>query len=331
MILFFFFPNDTSIISISKRCQNRMGINCFCFPAVAPFIGFVQYRPIPVKSSTFETGERDSELTRYRAFFFFLPPFFRHASILFAIRILSFSPSPNFQPRIISYHIAVLCIYIYVYIFSSALGTEKQKGKLIGWFDLPDNLSLIRDDLAIIGGRISRYILLLKQIYLCIIIHAYTRSCIFDFVFLCFFPPLPPPSSFYFDRKAIYFSTAFERAYDFLVFCDKRWLLNRTTISELVFYYALRFFFFSLLYTSPTIVSHTEKKKKEKKKQKKQRSSVHALNVGNVKFELPFSRLLGGFRLYVRPELSSWRTRCKQLGFPVSYRCQPIGHPSEIP
>lgn len=114
MILFFFFPNDTSIISISKRCQNRMGINCFCFPAVAPFIGFVQYRPIPVKSSTFETGERDSELTRYRAFFFFPPPFFRHASILFAIRILSFSPFPNFQPRIISYHIAVLYIYMYI-------------------------------------------------------------------------------------------------------------------------------------------------------------------------------------------------------------------------
>lgn len=164
--------------------------------------------------------------------------------------------------------------------------------------------------------------------------HYYTRvhtQLYIWFCFLCFFPPLPPPSSFYFDRKAIYFSTAFERAYDFLVFCDKRWLLNRTTISELVFYYALRFFFFSLLYTSPTIVSHTEKKKKEKKKQKKQRSSVHALNVGNVKFELPFSRLLGGFRLYVRSELSSWRTRCKQLGFPVSYRCQPIGHPSEIP
>lgn len=125
MILFFFFPNDTSIISISKRCQNRMGINCFCFPAVAPFIGFVQYRPIPVKSSTFETGERDSELTRYCAFFFSSPPFF---DTPFAIRILSFSPSPNFQPRIISYHIAVLCIYICIYLLFCP-GDRKIEGK----------------------------------------------------------------------------------------------------------------------------------------------------------------------------------------------------------
>lgn len=264
MILFFFFPNDTSIISISKRCQNRMGINCFCFPAVAPFIGFVQYRPIPVKSSTFETGERDSELTRYRAFFFSSPPFF-DTPVYYSRYVYYPSPPPQISNHVLFRIISPFYVYIYVYIFSSALGTEKQKGKLIGWFDPSDNLSLIRDDLAIIGGRISRYILLLKQIYLCIITHAYTRSCIFDFVFLCFFPPLPPPSSFYFDQKAIYFSTAFERAYDFLVFCDKRWLLNRTTISELVFYYALRFFFFfSTLHKPDDCFTHRKKEKRKK-------------------------------------------------------------------
>lgn len=117
MILFFFFPNDMSIISISKRYQNRMGINCFCFPAVAPFIGFVQYRPIPVKSSTFETGERDSELTRYRAFFFSSPPFF-DTPVYYSRYVYYPSPPPQISNHVLFRIISPFYVYIYMYISS---------------------------------------------------------------------------------------------------------------------------------------------------------------------------------------------------------------------
>lgn len=125
MILFFFFPNDTSIISISKRCQNRMGINCFCFPAVAPFIGFVQYRPIPVKSSTFETGERDSELTRYRAFFFSSPPFF-DTSVYYSRYVYYPSPLPKFPT---TYYFVSYRRFMYIYMYISSLLPWGQKNR----------------------------------------------------------------------------------------------------------------------------------------------------------------------------------------------------------
>lgn len=128
MILFFFFPNDTSIISISKRCQNRMGINCFCFPAVAPFIGFVQYRPIPVKSSTFETGERDSELTRYRAFFF-PPPLFSTRQYIIRDTYIILLPLPKFPTTyyFVSYR-RFMYIYICIYLLFCP-GDRKIEGK----------------------------------------------------------------------------------------------------------------------------------------------------------------------------------------------------------
>lgn len=125
MILFFFFPNDTSIISISKRCQNRMGINCFCFPAVAPFIGFVQYRPIPVKSSTFETGERDSELTRYRAFFF-PPPLFSTRQYIIRDMYIILLPLPKFPT---TYYFVSYRRFMYIYMYISSLLPWGQKNR----------------------------------------------------------------------------------------------------------------------------------------------------------------------------------------------------------
>lgn len=124
MILFFFFLNDTSIISISKRCQNRMGINCFCFPVVAPF----QLSD----SSNIDQFQREikyfrNERARFginaiSRLFFFPPP-------LFSTRQHIIRDYPSLPPQIYNHVlfriISPFYIYIYVYIFSSALGTEK--------------------------------------------------------------------------------------------------------------------------------------------------------------------------------------------------------------
>lgn len=255
MILFFFFLNDTSIISISKRCQNRMGINCFCFPVVAPF----QLSD----SSNIDQFQREikyfrNERARFginaiSRLFFFLPLFFRHANILFAIILLHL---PKFTT---TYYFVLYRRFIYICIYLLFCpGDRKIEGKTHRVVRPPDNLSLIRDDLAIIGGRISRYILFQSK-FISASLHTRTHAAVYLIFFSLFLFFSPPSSSFYFDQKAIYFSTAFERAYDFLIFCDKRWLLNRTTISELMFYYALRFFFFFLLsnFTQARRLFHT--------------------------------------------------------------------------
>lgn len=206
-----------------SRYPNDVKIAWALIVSVSPLLHCFNYRIRPistnsnVKSSTFETSERDSELTRYRAFFFSSPSFFDTPTYYSR---LSFSTSPNLQPRIISYYIAVLYIYICIYLLFCP-GDRKIEGKTHRVVRPPDNLSLIRDDLAIIGGRISRYILFQSK-FISASLHTRTHAAVYLIFFSLFLFFSPPSSSFYFDQKAIYFSTAFERAYDFLVFCDKR-------------------------------------------------------------------------------------------------------------
>lgn len=206
MILFFFFLNDTSIISISKRCQNRMGINCFCFPVVAPF----QLSD----SSNIDQFQREikyfrNERARFginaiSRLFFFLPLFFRHANILFAIILLHL---PKFT---ITYYFVLYRRFIYIYICIYLLfcpGDRKIEGKTHRVVRPPDNLSLIRDDLAIIGGRISRYILFQSK-FISASLHTRTHAAvylIFFSLFLFFSPSFllflfRPKSNLLFNR-----------------------------------------------------------------------------------------------------------------------------------